>query len=132
MTAKYSQEPEKGRVKGVKATPARRKPPRTAHLSFDMMARAVGLPAAVREHQFHPSRRWRFDFAWLEQKLAMEVQGGLFVQGRHSRGAALLKEHEKLNAAAALGWRVLYVTPTQIANGDALRTVEAALLPGSQ
>lgn len=70
-----------------------------------------GLPLPFAEYQFAHPRKWRFDFAWLEQRVALEIQGGLFVQGRHTRGAALLKEHEKLNTAAALGWRVLFVSP---------------------
>lgn len=91
------------------------------------LCKALALPEPVAEHKFHPTRKWRFDYAWLDQRVALEVQGGLFVQGRHSRGAALLKEHEKLNAAAALGWRVLFVTPKQIANGEALQIAQAAL-----
>jgi very-short-patch-repair endonuclease len=96
-------------------------------IPFDVQCRAVGLPPPVAEHRFHPVRRWRYDFAWIEQKVALEVQGAIFTAGRHTRGAALVKEHEKLNAAAALGWRVLFVTPKQIANGEALTVVESAL-----
>jgi hypothetical protein len=78
------------------------------------LCRADRLPSPVFELRFAPPRRWRFDVAWPDRMVALEVQGGLFVNGRHSRGAALLKEHEKLNAAAALGWRVLYVVPTRL------------------
>jgi hypothetical protein len=78
------------------------------------LCKADGLPAPVFEYRFAPPRRWRFDVAWPGQ-VALEIQGGLFVQGRHSRGAALLKEHEKLNAAAALGYRVLFCTPKTLA-----------------
>lgn len=99
----------------------------TSGLTFEKLCHLSGLPAPVGEYKFHPDRRWRFDWAFVHQRLALEVQGGIFVQGRHSRGAALLKEHEKLNAAAALGWRVCYVTPKQIANGEALGIVEKAL-----
>lgn len=98
-----------------------------ASLPFDVQCRAVGLPVPVAEYRFHPTRRWRFDWCWQAAHLALEVQGGLFVQGRHSRGAALMKEHEKLNAAVALGYRVLFVTPKQIADGSALTLVERAL-----
>ncbi|MCC6271105.1 MAG: hypothetical protein IT190_07495, partial [Microbacteriaceae bacterium] len=47
-------------------------------------------------------------------KLIVEIDGGLFVQGRHSRGAGQLKDMEKLNAAALLGYRVLRYAPSQI------------------
>lgn len=85
-------------------------------LAFDKLCQVEGLPIPVPEFGFAKAigRRWRFDWAWPEHKIALEVQGGLFVQGRHSRGAALLQEHEKLNAAAALGWRVLFTTPAQL------------------
>jgi len=78
------------------------------------MCREHQLPVPEAEVVFAPPRRWRFDFAWPRERVALEIQGGLFVQGRHTRGAALLKEHEKLNAAAALGWRVLYTSPGNI------------------
>jgi len=70
-----------------------------------------GLPDSVLEHKFHPERKWRFDFAWLGQKVALEVQGGIFIHGGHTRGASLRKEHEKLNNAAALGWKILFIEP---------------------
>jgi hypothetical protein len=80
------------------------------------MCQERGLPVPVAELMFAPPRRWRFDFAWIDEKVALEIQGGLFVQGRHTRGAALLREHEKLNAAAALGWRVLFCSPNTLLN----------------
>jgi hypothetical protein len=102
--------------------------PRTS-LLFGLQCHVSRLPVPVEELRFAPPRRWRFDYAWPDRKLALEVQGGLFVNGRHSRGAALVKEHEKLNMAAMLGWRVLYVTPQQVQNGQALSIVESALRP---
>ena len=81
---------------------------------FAAICKAEGLPVPEAEFRFAPPRRWRFDWAWPDHKIALECQGGLFVQGRHSRGPALLKEHEKLNAAAAMGWRVLFTTPSQL------------------
>lgn len=87
-----------------------------------------GLPAAKTEFQFHPSRKWRFDFAFTESPLlAIEVQGGIWTQGRHGRGSGLVKEHEKLNAASVLGWRILYCTPQQVQTLAFARTVKAAL-----
>lgn len=100
---------------------------RRLKIPFPDLCRLSGLPVPEAEYRFHPLRRWRFDFCWTSRLVALEVQGGLFVQGRHSRGAGLVKEHEKLNAAAALGWRVLFCTPRQMANGEALAIVSAAL-----
>ena len=63
------------------------------------------------EWRFAPPRRFRFDFAHLESKVAIELQGGIFNPNtRHINGAALLKEHEKLNLAALHGWRLFYVS----------------------
>lgn len=101
--------------------------PTRSTMPFHEQCRLTGNPVPVPEHKFHPTRRWRFDWSWPQQRLALEVQGGLFIQGRHSRGAALMKEHEKLNEAATRGWRVLFVTPRQIVDGSALALVERAL-----
>lgn len=52
------------------------------------------------EYRFCPKRKWSFDFAYPSLKLAIEVQGGTYAGGRHSRGASQIFEYEKLNAAA--------------------------------
>lgn len=82
---------------------------------------------ATSEFKFHPERKWRFDFVFFAGKVALEVQGGLFVAGRHSRGPALLKEHEKLNEAAVLGWRVLFTTPDQLCMEETVDLIKRAL-----
>ncbi|WP_139121780.1 PDDEXK family nuclease [Piscirickettsia litoralis] len=66
------------------------------------------------EYRFHPKRRWRFDFAMPVYKLAVEVEGGAYSQGRHTRGKGFEADCEKYNAAAELGWRVLRYTPQQV------------------
>jgi len=65
------------------------------------------LPEPLCEHRFHPTRRWRFDFAWPQQKVALEVEG---LNGRHQRTAGFLKDMEKYNRATVMGWRVLRTT----------------------
>lgn len=86
------------------------------------------IPAPLYEYRFHPTRKWRFDLAWPMHKVAVEIQGGIFVAGRHSRGAALLKEWEKLNTAAMLGWRILYCQPKDICRADFAATIAGALI----
>lgn len=65
----------------------------------------------VAEHRFHDKRRWRFDYANPSHMLAVEVDGGAWVAGRHTRGAGFLADQEKRNTATAMGWRVFNVTP---------------------
>lgn len=68
----------------------------------------------VREHRFHPSRMWRFDYAIPERRIALEVEGGVWTQGRHTRPRGFLGDMEKYNAAAVLGWRVVRTTPDRL------------------
>jgi hypothetical protein len=65
------------------------------------------LPGWTAEHKFHPGRRWRFDFAHPTALIAVEIEGAVWINGRHTRGAGYLKDMEKYNAAAMLGWRVM-------------------------
>lgn len=67
----------------------------------------------VKEYKFHPTRRWRFDFAIPEYKIAIEIDGGVWTYGRHNRSAGYIADMEKFNAAASLGWVVLKFTPDE-------------------
>ncbi len=60
---------------------------------------------------FAPPRKWRFDVCWPVQKVALEVDGGIWVGGRHNRGAAMKAQWEKENTAVCMGWRILKVEP---------------------
>jgi very-short-patch-repair endonuclease len=74
----------------------------------------AGLPEPVAEHRFAAPRRWRFDWAWPQYHLALEIDGGVWTRGRHTRGAGFLRDIEKLNAAAIQGWWVLRTTPDKV------------------
>ena len=91
------------------------------------LCRGAGLPEPVPEYTFAKPRRWRFDYAWPLVKLALEVDGGVWTQGRHTRGAGKIADMEKLSEAAILGWRVLYAVPDDLRNGVALGRVMRAL-----
>ena len=49
---------------------------------------------------------WRFDFAWPDVGLAVEVEGGAMVSGGHNRGLGFTKDLKKYHHAARLGWFV--------------------------
>ncbi len=79
---------------------------------------AKDLPEPELQLKFHETRKWRFDFAWesfwhyksknfIDIKVAVEIQGGAYVNGMHNRGSRQASEHAKQNAANELGWTVL-------------------------
>lgn len=82
---------------------------------------AMGLPF-VTEHRFC-KRMWRFDFAIPELLIAIECEGGIFTNGRHTRGKTYEGDLEKYNAAALLGWRVLRFSGDMISNGYAINVI---------
>lgn len=87
----------------------------------------AGLPVPVRELRFTPPRLFRFDFAWPALGIALEVEGGIWVHGRHSRGAGLADDAEKYNLATMQGWRVFRVTERQVRDGSAFTLVQTFL-----
>jgi len=94
---------------------------------MEIHIRAAKLPPPVREFRFHPTRKWRFDFAWPDCRIALEIDGATWTGGRHTRGAGFEADAEKLNEAAMLGWRVFRATRTMVKNGYALRLLESVL-----
>jgi very-short-patch-repair endonuclease len=81
--------------------------------------KVAGYPPAVREYRFC-KRRWRLDFAWPAQKVAVEIDGGTWVRGAHNRPVRIAQDHEKRNALVLMGWRVLTFTGEQVKKGTAL------------
>lgn len=87
----------------------------------------AGIPDFVTEHQFHPERRWRFDYCWPQRRIALEIHGGVFSKSRHTTGEGFTKDRAKMNEAAILGWLVIEATSEQLASGLARDWVERAL-----
>lgn len=79
------------------------------------LCKADNLPLPVREHAFaKPLRRWRFDYAWPAHFVAVEIEGGAWTRGRHTRGKGFIEDMSKYNTAVLFGWRVLRYQPEQI------------------
>jgi hypothetical protein len=97
--------------------------------TFGAACRAAGLPAPVAEVMFARPRKWRFDWAWPDRLIALEIEGGVWLKGggRHNRGAGFVKDLEKYNAAAILGWRIIRCTPQQFESGAVLADLAKAL-----
>ncbi|AGG58052.1 hypothetical protein VPAG_00016 [Vibrio phage douglas 12A4] len=74
----------------------------------------VGLPPYEKEVMFHPTRKWRMDYAWPDLKIAVEIHGGIFSGGRHTTGVGFIADREKMNEAQLLGWIVLELAPDHL------------------
>ena len=88
-----------------------------------MLADKIGFTP---EYKFHPERKWRFDFL-LAKGIAVEIQGGGWVHGRHSRATGMENDYEKNNEAVLLGYRILYFSTGQVKDGTAIETIKRAL-----
>jgi len=94
---------------------------------LDEQCRSFGLPVGQPEVMFHPKRRWRFDRAWPDRMLALEIEGGIWTGGRHVRGKGFEEDLVKYAEALCLGWRVLRVSTDHVKRGKALDWLRKAL-----
>lgn len=66
----------------------------------------LGGPDLEEELKFHTSRKWRLDFCHLPSRVAIELEGGVYSRGRHTRGAGFVRDCEKYNAATRCGYTI--------------------------
>lgn len=93
---------------------------------LDALCQSHGLPIPVHEYEFHPTRKWRFDLVF-DGLVAVEIQGGIWKGGHHSRGKDQLDDMAKYNAAQIQGFIVLQFTPQQFQSGEAFPVIREAL-----
>ncbi len=98
-----------------------------AELALLQHVRAVGLPEPVREFPFAAPRRYRADFAYPDARLLIEVEGGVYSGGRHTRGTGYTEDARKYNLAVLLGYRILRFTAEMVRDGTAVAVIEEAL-----
>ena len=79
------------------------------------------------EFKFHAKRKWRADFHITGKKLLVEVEGGIWSGGRHTRGKGYLGDMEKYNAATVMGYRVIRFSTEQVKSGLAIQQIEGVI-----
>ena len=94
---------------------------------FAFQLDAVGLTGYVREYRAIPGRRFRFDFCWVKERLAVEIQGGTYSRGAHARPLGIKRDYEKGNLAVQFGWKVLQFDADMVKSGQALDFTERML-----
>lgn len=110
--------------------PAKRKPKRKksgVSAKVILEAELKALIEFVTEHKFHKTRKWRLDYYIPELKIAIELHGGVYTNGRHTRGTGFTADREKMNEAQISGIMVLEVTSEQVENGKAIELIKRAI-----
>jgi very-short-patch-repair endonuclease len=99
--------------------------PRT---EYHFTRRVVGDGPGIRERLKQANLKdWRFDLAYPSRRIAVEVEGATWTNGRHTRGSGFTEDCRKYNTAAIFGWKVLRVTSDMIRDGSAVETIQRAL-----
>lgn len=99
-----------------------------AAAEFKILCVAAGLPLPVREFRFAaPEREWEADFAWPDEKIILEVEGGAWSGGRHTRGSGYLKDMEKYNNATLRGYRLFRCTPSTLCKSATIELLKQAM-----
>ena len=91
---------------------------RTAEELFCKHLDELGL-RYEREVKFHPIRQWRIDFVLPDHRIGIEVEGAIWVGGRHVRGAGYQADLNKYNHATMCGYRILRFSTSDVQKGAA-------------
>lgn len=101
--------------------------PQTATDMFTLLCSQQLGAECVKEYAFYKPRKWRFDYALPAYKIALEVEGGVWTQGRHVRPKGFLNDMTKYNTAALYGWCVLRTTPDKLMSQKTLDMLKFAM-----
>jgi very-short-patch-repair endonuclease len=101
--------------------------PSKLEAEFALQLRAHGVMPSTREYRPIPTRRYRIDFAWPKEKIGVELDGGTWKNGRHSRGKGYDADCEKLALLQLDGWTIFKATETHLKNGMAIEWTKQAL-----
>lgn len=83
----------------------------------------------VSEYYFHDTREWRNDF-YIEhngKKLAIEVEGGIWSNGRHTRGSGFINDMQKYNELTKYGIFLYRVEPSNLFDLSVLEDIQTIL-----
>ncbi|MGL6121415.1 MAG: hypothetical protein ACRC0V_13040 [Fusobacteriaceae bacterium] len=91
------------------------------HLIINTLSNAFKFES---EYKFLKTRKFRFDFAQKELKIAIEIEGGVYTNGRHTRGKGFISDMQKYNLATLNGWQLLRFTPQQTKKSETIQLIK--------
>lgn len=84
----------------------------------------AGLPIPKEEQTFYPGRDWKVDLMWRAVGLIVEIEGGIWIGGRHVHPPGFIEDMRKYNQMDLLGWDLIRVLPDWIDTGEALALLQ--------
>jgi len=94
---------------------------------FALQVKLAGLPEPVREFMAIPGRRYRWDFAWTDARVLVEINGGTYAHMGHSTGTGIARDYEKSNLAVLAGWKAFAFDRRMVEAGTALELISRVL-----
>jgi len=96
---------------------------------FTQVCRQFRLPEPRPEYRFDPNRQWRIDYYFEAngRRVALEVEGGIWTGGRHTRPKGFMGDLEKYNAMAQSGILLLRVPPSDLMKTYTFTMIKNAL-----
>ena len=101
--------------------------PSKLEAEFALQLRAHAVTGWTREYRPLPTRRFRLDFAFPTEKVGIELSGGTWSGGRHTRGKGYDTDCEKWALLQLAGWTVIVATSTHLKDGSAMAWTKQAL-----
>jgi hypothetical protein len=92
---------------------------------FETVWRQLGGPELMKEYRFHPRRKWRIDYYHPESQIGIEIEGGVWSQGRHVRGQGYIADCRKYNAATAAGVALYRIATGMVVADDLMPIITA-------
>jgi len=93
------------------------------------------LPEPVRQHPIlnpETNRHFKLDFAWVEEKLAVEIQGGAWGKGGHNTALGQAHDYARHNYLTRIGWRILYFNSPMLKDTAGCVELTAEILCGAE
>lgn len=103
---------------------AKRKAAEDIRMKFIEKVKLLLNLEVIPEYRFNPKRKWRLDYAIPSIKVAIEVEGAVWANGRHTRGSGFIKDMEKYNALSVSGWTLIRVTPSTLFDQKTIENVQ--------
>ena len=94
---------------------------------YQLILHNIDIPESEYMFAKELKRKFRFDYCYPKKKLAIEIEGGIWINGRHNRASGFIKDMEKYNIACILGYRILRFTIQDLKKESTYITIKNAI-----